>query len=119
LPPQDSQDDEKKQEDNEESREDEATVFNTPDGLKKLFVEANFKNIQIVYEESDIVYTNEEQWWAQQWSHGARGSLEKIDPHSLERLKADFFNGLQPYKQEDGIHLPMQVLFTFGTKLSR
>jgi ubiquinone/menaquinone biosynthesis C-methylase UbiE len=107
--------------DNEEKREqeteaEEARVFNTPAGLKKLFSEAGFKDIWVEYEKGDFVYADEEEWWAQQWSHGRRTSLERIEPDNLERLKIDFFDELQSHKQADGLHMPMQVLFTFGAK---
>jgi ubiquinone/menaquinone biosynthesis C-methylase UbiE len=99
-----------------EKKEIEQVVFNTPNGVTDIFIKAGFENIKVIKEKMDRVYANEEEWWAQQWSHGARGILERIAPENMERLKSDIFRRLQDYKRRDGIHIPISALFTFGTR---
>jgi hypothetical protein len=79
---------------------------------------AGFEAIQVKAEEADFVYADEEEWWSSLWSHGLRGAMESMEPATRERLKADAFQEIQVFKQPDGIHAGIGVLFAFGTKTS-
>jgi ubiquinone/menaquinone biosynthesis C-methylase UbiE len=95
-------------------------IFDTPEGLDAILNKAGFANIEIVFEETDFVYATEEEHWSSLWSHGARGSLEKIEQANgadgLQRFKADVFTKTQSIKQTDGIHQLFPVLFASATK---
>ena len=99
-------------------QKEKGIIFDIPDGLKTIFTEAGFENVRVIAEKKDFVYANEEEWWAQQWSHGMRELLEQLESDNLGLLKADIFQRFQKYKRKDGIHIPKCILFTFGTKPS-
>lgn len=94
--------------------------FRSPEGMEAVMKTAGFINIQIEGEEPDFVYTNEEDWWDTVWSHGMRGTLEKIElkagTDTLKKFKSDAFKSLQTNKQPDGFHQMWSVLYTTANK---
>jgi len=94
--------------------------FSSHEGMKAVMSNAGFTNIQIVGEEPEFVYQDEEAWWSTIWSHGMRARLEKIErtagSDGLQQFKADALKELQTTKQSDGFHHMWSVLFTLATK---
>lgn len=94
--------------------------FDKPEGLKLIMSTAGFTNAQVISETAEFVYADEEEFWSTLWSHGLRGSLERIEkttgPDGLRRFKANVFERLQAIKQTDGIHQLFPVLFTLAIK---
>jgi len=91
--------------------------LDTPAGLEATLSNAGFEEIQIIKEEAGFVYEREEELWASLWSHGARRSLERMEPSILERFKADVFQRVQVFRRSGGIHMPpSRVLFALGIK---
>lgn len=92
--------------------------FETPQGMEAILREAGFADIQVVAEAGEFIYTTEEEWWATQWSHAVRSSLEKIErdsgPEALAKFKAEAFDKLQAFKKPDGIHHVNPALFTLA-----
>jgi ubiquinone/menaquinone biosynthesis C-methylase UbiE len=95
--------------------------FRSHEGMEAVMNAAGFTNIQIVGEEPDFVYGNEEEWWSTVWSHGMRARLERIEStagsDALQQFMADAFKKLQTNKQSDGFHHMWSVLFTLAKKL--
>lgn len=95
-------------------------VFDTPEGLKAILSDAGFDNIQVFSEAADFVYTTEEEYWSTLWSHGMRGTLEKIEQitgmDGLEKFKLEVFQKVAALKQNDGLHQLFSVLVGLGTK---
>jgi SAM-dependent methyltransferase len=94
--------------------------FETPQGMQALLGDAGFVNIQVFDEVADFTYATKEEWWATQWSHGARGTIEKIEsalgPEGLARFKSEVFDRLEALTKPDGIHHLMPVLFTVAER---
>jgi hypothetical protein len=42
--------------------------------------------------------------------------METLEPAELERLKAELFAGFERRMQPGGIHVPLGVLYTWGTR---
>jgi hypothetical protein len=95
-------------------------VFDTPEGLKEIMNTAGFDEIQIFSETAEFVYATEEEFWSTLWSHGARGTLEKIKKETgtdgLKRFKLEIFNKVNSIKQTDGLHQLFPVHVSLATK---
>ncbi len=94
----------------------ETYMFDTPDEMTTMLIKERFQRIRVIQEELDLIYIDEDEWWNQQWSHGMRELLEQIESTRRRTLKHELFQHLAKYKQPDGIHIPMRVLFALGTK---
>lgn len=93
--------------------------FGSVDGIKTIFKNAGFKNIEIFVIEKTFYYKDEEEWWQEQWTNASRGLFEHIRRKgldSLNRFKEEAFNGIMEYKDENGIRFDGKVLFSFGQK---
>lgn len=103
-----------------DSAQPPAPDFETPPGLQALLGEAGFVNVRVFDEAADFTYGTKEEWWATQWSHGARGMIERIEsalgPEGLARFKSEVFNRLDGLTRPDGIHHVMPVLFTVAER---
>jgi hypothetical protein len=90
--------------------------FDTPLQLETALRQAGFADTQILVEEKDFVYADEEQYWSSLWSAGFRRQLEKITPDLLEQARSGVFQKFQKFKKPDGFHKLNRALFAFGTK---
>jgi ubiquinone/menaquinone biosynthesis C-methylase UbiE len=87
-----------------------------PSDLQAELGQAGFMDVQVVQEEYDSIYVDEEEWWTRLLASGERTALEKLEPDMLKRFQADAFEKIQALKQPGGIHRPYQVLFALGYK---
>ena len=96
------------------------TVFNTPEGLRAIMDTAGLENIQIFTETAEFIYATEEEFWSTLWSHGFRGTLERIEkergPDGLQRFKVEVFNRINSIKKTDGLHQLIPVHISLATK---
>lgn len=103
-----------------ESNPESQPVFDTPEGLREIMNSAGFDNIQIFSETAEFVYATEEEFWSTLWSHGLRGTLEKIEQETgtdgLQKFKLDVFKKVSDIKQTDGLHQLVPVHVCLATK---
>ena len=98
-------------------------VFDTPEGLRAIMNTAGFENIQIFTETANFIYATEEEFWFTLWSHGFRGTMERIEkekgPDGLQRFKLEVFNKLNSNKKTDGLHevIPVHVSLASKSKI--
>lgn len=88
-------------------------------GYVTILQSAGFEDIKIFQEQATFVSADEEAWWEQMQSLGWNRFFERVKAEGadrLQRLKADVFEDLEPYKQADGIHFTKAVAFVFGRK---
>jgi ubiquinone/menaquinone biosynthesis C-methylase UbiE len=90
--------------------------FDQPEDLLDRFGRAGFSQIRIAPKELDMVYGNEEEWWAMQWSLSSRAGLERLEPTQLKQLKADVFERMQALRQADGFHDHLLAHCTIAVK---
>lgn len=93
--------------------------FNVCDWVSTILTEAGFKNIETYAEIENVIYKNEEEWWKEMWSNGVRYTLEKLKNmgnDKVENFKSEAFEGLQKYKQDNGIFFKRSVVYAFGRK---
>lgn len=95
-------------------------VFNTPEGLKTILASAGFTGIEILSETKEFTYTDENEFLAVLWSHGARRSLEAIERNlgkeGLQRFQAEASQRLKMIQQSGGISELFAALFGFATR---
>jgi ubiquinone/menaquinone biosynthesis C-methylase UbiE len=91
--------------------------FDQLDALDAPLTRAGFAPIRTVPRELDVVYWNEEEWWAMQWSGSGRAGLERLEAGRLARLKADAFGRMQALRQADGFHYRLLAHCTIAVKL--
>ncbi len=77
---------------------------------------AGFNNVQVLHDQTEVVYTNAQQWWDAKWTHGTRYSLEHMPPEVLEQFKTEIFNSLENVRELDGIHEEWHFRYILGTK---
>lgn len=90
--------------------------FDTPPILEAALQQAGFKAVEIIAEDADFTYTNEEEWWSSLWSSGIRRFLEQMTAPVLQECKADMLRKIQDFKQPDGIHAVRRALLAVGNK---
>lgn len=89
--------------------------FDIEEGLIKVLSENGFENPQVIYEEKEFIYINEEEWWDKLWTQGLRRWMESLTSEKLETFKNEAFQRLSKDKKPDGIHSTIPVLYAFGT----
>jgi SAM-dependent methyltransferase len=99
-----------------EQGSEEVPTFDTPMRLGAALRKAGHTESQIIVEEEDFVFPDEEAVWVRLWSGGFRGRLERLAAPVREEIKADLFQQLQHLKQPDGIRTLWRALFALGNK---
>ena len=103
--------------------EPQAPEFETAEGMQRLFSTAGYTEIQVLFEDVEFTYRDEEEWWATLWSVRMReffeGLEKRLGTEGLERFKQESFSKLARLKQADGIHHHYPVLYTLAKKTSR
>jgi ubiquinone/menaquinone biosynthesis C-methylase UbiE len=90
--------------------------FDTPPILEAALRQAGFEGVEIIAEDADFTYTNEEEWWSCLWSSGFRRHLEQMATPVLREAKAGLLQKVQIFKQQDGIHTVRRALLAVGNK---
>ncbi len=86
------------------------------DWLEAALTQARFINYRLIKEEVEMTFADPEEWWASEWSHGARGCLERLTPEGLEAAKTAAFAKLEAMRQPNGIPHLYRVIYHFATK---
>jgi len=90
--------------------------FDTPPILEAALRQPGFKEVEIIAEDAEFTFTNEDEWWSSLWSSGFRRNLEQMAAPVLQECKADMLRKVQDFKQQDGIHAVRRALFAVGNK---
>lgn len=100
----------------EYKKDDNDPEFDTEEGVYEVLEQAGFKNIQIIREEKNFVYRDEQEWWDKLWTHGYIRVLEKIPKDKIEEFKKEVFSKLKEIKEMEGIYVTMFVAYSIGEK---
>ena len=92
-----------------------AQPFDTPESLSEFLAGAGLRDVRVVSEELDVVFADEDEWWAWKWSYSLRGMLEQLDDESLERFRSDASKRLSDLEQEGGYPFRLRANFALGT----
>ncbi len=91
----------------------------TEDELRKLLIDARFRDINVITEQQRFAYQDEEDWWDIISNSGWQSCLKRIEnigTGTLTKFKQDAFKMLQKYKDPNGINFKREVLFGIGIK---
>lgn len=104
----------------EQKENKELVKVNKPDfgscmGMQDFFNSGGFVEVKTELHKKTFYYTNEEEWWEEQWHNATRGLFEKLqDSGHLEAFKQVAIEYLQAYKDENGIRFDAEVIMTRG-----
>ena len=84
--------------------------------LPTYLAHAGFSDVQVLHDQTEVVYASAQQWWDAKWTHGTRYSLEHMSPEVLAQFKTEVFARLQEAQEPDGIHEEWNFQFTVGIK---
>jgi ubiquinone/menaquinone biosynthesis C-methylase UbiE len=87
-----------------------------PKEMEDLLSRFGFRFIEICSETNDIVYTSLEDWWAFQLTIGPRLTILAMNEETRKRFKDEYFAKLRPLFHEDGLHLPVTVLYAVAQR---
>jgi hypothetical protein len=88
----------------------------TPAAIEEALAGAGFVQIRVVAEREELYFTDEEEWWRFEWSHGNRSGLERLAPTGLAQRKQESFEWMRQLKGERGIPMWMEMLLTRARK---
>jgi ubiquinone/menaquinone biosynthesis C-methylase UbiE len=84
----------------------------SPEELERLLGSVGGGTVRIQVERLDVVYADAEAWWAQQWAHGERRPLERMDPRALGAYRAAAFTAIEACREADGtFHWRPEAIF--------
>ncbi len=88
-----------------------------PDETAARLRSAGFENVEEKLETIDLVYPDEESWWAFQLTMGSRAAIYRMPEDVRARFKDEYLGQLRPLFRADGLHLPAPVVFARGGRV--
>jgi hypothetical protein len=73
-----------------------------PQELQRMLWSAGAGTVWVQAERLDVAYADAEAWWAQQWAHGERRPLERMDAGALAAYRAAAFTAIEACREPDG-----------------
>jgi ubiquinone/menaquinone biosynthesis C-methylase UbiE len=87
-----------------------------PAGLEGLLRSAGTTAVSVTVERLDVVYAGAEAWWAEQWTHGERRVLERMDDQALAAYRAASFGAIEACREADGLlHWRPEVVYAIAS----
>ncbi len=87
----------------------------TENEMLTIFQEAGFENIEVIAEDYEDVYQDENAWWESLLSTKDFALIHPLDNETKEKIKSEAFIKLQDFKGPDGFHFRYRALFTLAT----
>jgi ubiquinone/menaquinone biosynthesis C-methylase UbiE len=73
---------------------------------------AGFAEIESTEHEREFFFRDEQAWWEWQWSHAARGVLERLPEESQQRLRAEVGEAMQHLRTDEGFPRTYTAVYT-------
>jgi ubiquinone/menaquinone biosynthesis C-methylase UbiE len=87
-----------------------------PEAIEAALSIAGFTDIQIIVEEHEFIYRDEQDWWEAKWTHGARYPLERMKPEVLNQFRREVLARLAEQKMADGMRERWRLVCIVGLK---
>ncbi len=87
----------------------------TEDEMLTIFQQAGFKNIEVITEDYEDVYQDENTWWESLLSTKDFALIHPLENETKEKIKSEAFIKLQDFKGPGGFHFRYRALFTLAT----
>ena len=91
-------------------------VAYTPEELRVVLTDAGFARVETRLEQYDVVFTNEDDWWAFQFTLGSRAALLQMSDETRARFKEEYLAKMRPLFRDDGLHLGVSVVYAIGRR---
>ena len=76
--------------------------FDDPRNIESLLSGAGFTDVENNVDSYDVVFADEDTWWAWKWSYSLRGVLEQQDESTLADLRREASERLQAHREAGG-----------------
>jgi SAM-dependent methyltransferase len=87
-----------------------------PVALEELLRACGAEIIAVVVERHDVVYADGPAWWAEQWTHGERLALERMDEQARAAYRAAALAAIESCREADGaLHWRPEVAYAVAT----
>jgi SAM-dependent methyltransferase len=87
-----------------------------PQQLQRLLRSAGAGRVRVQVERVDVVYADAQTWWVQQWAHGERRPLERMEPPALAAYRAAAFTAIEACREADGaLHWRPEAIYAIAS----
>jgi O-methyltransferase/aklanonic acid methyltransferase len=86
-------------------------VAYSPEQVQSLLTTAGFSQVNPRLETYDIVFANEEDWWAFQFTLANRAAILRLSKETRARFKEEYLAKMRPLFRADGLHLGVSVIY--------
>jgi ubiquinone/menaquinone biosynthesis C-methylase UbiE len=76
--------------------------FDEVDDIEALLTGAGFTDVTCLIDDHDVLFADEDTWWAWKWSYSLRGILEQQDEETLALLRREATARLQAHREDGG-----------------
>jgi SAM-dependent methyltransferase len=88
-----------------------------PVALEPLLRACGARAVAMHVERHDVVYANGQAWWAEQWTHGERFALERMDQRARAAYRQAALMAIESCREADGaLHWRPQVAYAIATE---
>jgi ubiquinone/menaquinone biosynthesis C-methylase UbiE len=91
-------------------------VVYAPAEAQALLAAAGFADIETRVEPNEIVYANEEAWWAFQLTLANRAAILRMSEETRAKFKTEYLAKMRPLFREDGLHLSASVVYALASR---
>ncbi len=85
-----------------------------PEELQSVLKGNGLSSVEIIEEKNEVVYPNEEDWWAFQLTVGSRAAILGMDEETRARFREEYLGKLRPLFKADGLHLTVSLLYAIA-----
>jgi SAM-dependent methyltransferase len=87
-----------------------------PVELEGLLRSTGATQVTVEVERLDVVYADAKAWWAEQWTHGERRPLKRMDRQALAAYQAAAFTAIEACREADGaIHWRPEMVYAVAS----
>ncbi|MBL4938517.1 class I SAM-dependent methyltransferase [Clostridium sp. YIM B02515] len=104
---------------NKNNKKTDISKFDTVDDIRKILNNFGFINIKVYYEDSEVIYKDEKEWWQEMWTNAVRGIFDQIEDMGCDvftEFKKDIWKGLEKFGRGKELCFNMPVIYAFGEK---
>ena len=87
-----------------------------PQEVEALLSRIGFRSVGTHSETNDIVYATLEDWWGFQLTVGTRFTILAMDEETRAKFKDEYLGKLRPLLTQDGLHLPVAVVYSVAQR---
>lgn len=86
------------------------------DEARFLLTSSKFVEVKTQLEKYEVIYANEEAWWAFQLTLGNRAAIMRLPENVRLQFKEEYSARMRPLFQADGLHVGVSVIYAVATR---